>query len=145
MREYYNKNSFKIGINFFLLILNLIFFSNYNCNYYIKESFINQTIHDNNNLTQGRIFLCTLYNNEAAMAYIQIWRLYNYIDKFIIVTSNITHSGKAKNISFNLFEKDIRPYMDKIDIISFSNICNKKEYPHSDTYWCIEKSQLPHC
>ena len=60
------------------------------------------------------------------MAYIQIWRLYDYVDKFIIVTSNITHSGSAKNISFNIFEKDIQQYMNKIDIINFNNLLLKK-------------------
>ena len=133
MRENNNKNCFKI----FLLILNIIF----SLNYYNINLYINHIIKGNNNITQGRIFLCTLYNNEAAMAYIQVWRLYNYIDKFILITSNITHSGNSKNISFNIFEKDLQPYMNKIDIISFNNICNKKEYPLSDPYWCIEKSQ----
>ena len=33
------------------------------------------------------------------------------------------------------FEENIRPYMDKIDIANFDNICNKKEYP-SDNSFC---------
>jgi hypothetical protein len=32
------------------------------------------------------------------MAYLHILRLYDNIDKFIIVTSNITHSGLSKVI-----------------------------------------------
>ena len=82
-----------------------------------------------------------MYNNEAEMAYIHIWRLYNYIDKFIIVISNITHSNLPKNISFKPFEENIQPYMKKIDIINFNNICNRKEYPSDNLAWCLEKSQ----
>ena len=89
----------------------------------------------------SRIFLCTLYNNEAEMIYIHIWRLYDYIDKFIILTSNISHSGLPKNISLQPFEQNIKPYFNKIDLVNFNNICNRKEYPNDDYKWCIEKSQ----
>ena len=80
-------------------------------------------------------------NNEAEMAYIHIWRLYDFVDKFIIVTSNITHSGLPKNITFKSFNLNIRPFMNKVDIVNFNNICNKKEYPHLNSIWCIERSQ----
>ena len=69
---------------------------------------------------KGRIFVSFMYNNEAEMAYIHIWRLYNYVDKFIIVISNITHSNHPKNVSFSPFEENIQPYMKKIDIINFN-------------------------
>jgi hypothetical protein len=82
-----------------------------------------------------------MYNNEAEMAYIQIWRLYDYIDKFIFVISNKTFSNYPKNFSFKPFEDNIRPYMDKIDIANFDNICNRKEYPSDNLIWCFEKSQ----
>ena len=75
------------------------------------------------------------------MAYIHIWRLYDYIDKFIIVISNITHSGLSKPISFKPFEQNIKQYMNKIDIVNFNNICNRNEYQDSNNIWCIEKSQ----
>ena len=54
----------------------------------------------------GRIFICAVYNNEAEYAYIHLWRLYDYIYKFIIVVSNMTFSGFPKNISFEPFEKN---------------------------------------
>ena len=97
--------------------------------------------HNINNSFDGRIFLCTLYNNEAEIAYVHVWRLYDFIDKFIFVTSNITYSGLSKNFSFEPFEENIKPYMDKIDIVYFNNICNKKEYPKANSIWCIENSQ----
>ena len=93
------------------------------------------------NNSYNRIFLCTLYNNEAEMIYIHIWRLYDYIDKFIVVTSNISHSGQPKNISLKPFEQNIKHFLDKVDIVNFNNICNRKEYPEDDDLWCIEKSQ----
>jgi beta-1,4-mannosyl-glycoprotein beta-1,4-N-acetylglucosaminyltransferase len=101
----------------------------------------NKNIQNNNISDSGRIFLCTLYNNEVEQAYILIWRLYDFIDKFILVISNITHSNQPKNFTFKSFEKNIQKYMDKIDIVHFNNVCNKIEYPQSDKNWCIESSQ----
>ena len=89
----------------------------------------------------GRIFVSFMYNNEAEMAYIHIWRLYNYVDKFVIITSNKTFSGLPKNITFSPFEKKIRRFMNKVDIVNFDNICNRKKYPTENIVWCIEKSQ----
>lgn len=94
-----------------------------------------------NKLFNGRIFVSFMYNNEAEMAYIHIWRLYNYIDKFIIVISNITHSNISKIVSFRPYEENLKPYLKKIDIVNFNNICNRKEYPFDNQFWCLEKSQ----
>ena len=93
------------------------------------------------NKNKGRIFLCTLYNNEVEMAYIHIWRLYNYVDKFIFIVSNNTYSRLPKNFTFHPFEPNIKSYMNKIDIVTFNNICNRKEYPDSSPIWCFEYSQ----
>ena len=93
------------------------------------------------NKNYRRIFLCTLYNNEAEMAYIHLWRLYDYIDRFIIMTSNVTYTGIIKNITFKPFEDKINKYMNKIDIVFFNNICNYTEYPNLNKIWCIEYSQ----
>ena len=96
---------------------------------------------NNNNSFHGRIFVSFGYNNEAEMAYIHIWRLYDYVYKFIIIISNITFSGNPKNFSFKPFEENIRPYMNKVDIANFNNICNREEYPSDNLFWCLEKSQ----
>ena len=126
----YNKiykltlRNYKFALIFiFLIILSTEYFFNFSSHY------------------DGRIFLCTLYNNEAEMAYIHIWRLYNYVYKFIIVTNNITYTGNPKNITFKPFEKDIQPYMDKVEVVYFNNVCNKKEYPKKNRVWCNELSQ----
>jgi beta-1,4-mannosyl-glycoprotein beta-1,4-N-acetylglucosaminyltransferase len=65
----------------------------------------------------------------------------NYVDKFIIVVSNMTYSGLHKNFTFESFGKNIQPYMDKIDIVYFNNICNKKQYSIFNSIWCHEASQ----
>ncbi len=130
------QNKFTFFFKFFIVfILSNLFFTS-------KIRLLN--IHNEINKYSshhGRIFLCTLYNNEAEIAYIHFWRLYNYVDKFIIVISNITNSGVPKNFSFKSFEKDIHPFRNKIDIVEFNNICNKKEYPTLNFFWCIEHSQ----
>ena len=92
---------------------------------------------DNN----GRVFICATYNNEEEMAYIHLWRLYDYVDKFIIVVSNLTYSLQPKNVTFDLFKKELKQYKDKIDIVYFDNKCNKELYPNVDLIWCIEKCQ----
>jgi len=119
---------------FFLLFL--LYFTKINPIWNIVSNFNNNTGNSIN-----RIFVCTLYNNEAETAYVHIWRLYDYVYKFIIVVSNITHSGNPKNITFKSFEKDIKRYMDKVDIVNFDNVCNKDEYPNTSIPWCIEHSQ----
>ena len=89
----------------------------------------------------GRIFIIFLYNNEAEFAYIYLWRLYNYVDRFLFMVSNETFTGLPKNITFSPYEKDIEQYMNKVDIVYFDNVCNKKEYPTLSPIWCFENSQ----
>ena len=90
---------------------------------------------------KGRIFDCFMYNNEADMAYVHIWRLYDYVDKFIIIVSNQTFTNLSKSVSFSPFEENIRQYKNKIDVAYFNNICNKNEYYSDNLIWCLENSQ----
>jgi len=129
------KNAFKY--QFKNIYIYKIFIISILCFYFI---FIILNIKFVKNLN-GRVFISFMYNNEAEMAYVHIWRLYDYIDKFIILVSNRTFSNNPKNFSFFPFEEKIRPYMNKIDIVNFNNICNRKEYPSVDLIWCFEKSQ----
>ena len=89
-----------------------------------------------------RIFDTWMYNNEAEMAYIRIWRLYDYVDYFIIVVSNYTHTGMQKIISFRPFTKDLEKYQSKIRIVYVDGVlCDNVTYPHEDYPWCVEKTQ----
>ena len=133
------NNIFKIKICFvlMLLVLQIVLFSQV----LSLKMIFNSKITDNDISSYERIFLCTLYNNEAEMAYIHIWRLFEYVDKFIIIVSNITYSGVPKNVTFKSFEQNIHPYLNKVDIVYFNNICKKNEYPTWDVTWCKEMSQ----
>ena len=131
-----NIKLIKLFIIFIILILYFIVIP--------KILKINPTWNNNNNTNnnyEGRVFLCATYNNEEEMAYIQIWRLYDYLDKFIIVVSNQTHSLQPKNVTFDLFKKELEQYKDKIDIVYFNNVCNRDLYSGDYLNWCIEKSQ----
>ena len=55
--------------------------------------------------------------------------LYLYINKFIIVVSNITHFGKLKKITFKSFAKNMSYFIVKIDIVYYDNVYNRKEHP----------------
>ena len=88
-----------------------------------------------------RVFDTWMYNNEAEMAYIRLWRLYDYVDHFIIIVSNFTHSGVPKTLSFKPFTQDIEKYRKKIHIVYPSILCNNETYPYEDKSWCIEKTQ----
>ena len=125
---------------FFISILFFISFTSLNINNHknLKQKKRNK---NNNNSFHGRIFVSFMYNNEAEMAYIHIWRLYDYVDKFIIMISNKTFSNIPKNFSFIPYEEEIKPYMNKVDIVIFNNICNRKAYPKFNSVWCFEKSQ----
>ena len=48
-----------------------------------------------------------------------------YVDKFIIVVSNRTHSGLPKKVTFEPFEKEINQYKDKADIVYFDPYISK--------------------
>ena len=75
------------------------------------------------------------------MAYIHIWRLYDYVDKFIIVVSNLTYSLQPKNVTFDLYKKELKRYKNKIDIVYYDNICNREIYPGMPLNWCMDRSQ----
>ena len=77
---------------------------------------------------------------KQKFAHILFWRLYNYVYKFIVVISNMTHSGLQKMLLL-IFKNDIEKYMDKIDIVYFNNICVQKRYYNYKLRWCFEMSQ----
>ena len=79
-----------------------------------------------------------MYRNEADTLYIHLWRLYDYVDKFIIVFSNATYTGIPQNLTFEPFEKEIKQYMDKVDIAYFDHTCNRVLYPESPQLRCID-------
>ena len=89
---------------------------------------------------KGRVFDIFMYNNEASMAYVRIWREAPYVDYFIIVFSNVTLSGQKRQISFKEFEKDLEPYKDKLIFAYFNGECDSS-YKSKDLNWCRETTQ----
>lgn len=75
-----------------------------------------------------RIFDCFTYFQESFMLYIRLWRMNPYVYKFIIVTSDISHSGIPINVSFYPYEKEIMKYRDKIILKKISMKKIKKEW-----------------
>ena len=76
-----NKKIFIIGIIIVLFIIFFIVLINI-LNIHLIEKIIN---YYKNNKIDGRIFYCTVYNNEAEMAYILIWRLYDYVINLLLL------------------------------------------------------------
>ena len=90
---------------------------------------------------KGRMFYCALYNNEAAMLYITLWRMFEYVDYFLIMYSNISFSGKSKEVFFTPFEPEIKLYQDKIIYINIDHfMCNHDKYPRDGPPFCFEKT-----
>ena len=75
--------SFKLAIIITLLIIYNLFCNISNNNIHKNFNQI-KTFKENNNSFNGTIFVSFMYNNEAEMAYIHLWRLYDYVDKFIL-------------------------------------------------------------
>ena len=89
-----------------------------------------------------RIFDTWMYNNEAEMAYIRLWRLYDYVDYFIILISNTTFSGLQKRITFHPFQNEIKRFEDKMRIVYVpGNYTYKEFYGDYSAAWEHENSQ----
>ena len=89
---------------------------------------------------KGRVFDNFMYNNEAYMAYVRIWRHAPYVDYFIIVYSNVTFSNMNKTITFEPFTREIQEYRDKIILVPFDGSCDRKKH-WGTSHWCREKTQ----
>ena len=79
-----------------------------------------------------KIFDCFMYFNEDLILDIRLHELYDKVEKFIIVESCFTHSGKRKNFNFKL--DNYKKFSDKIDYIQIQH--NPKdlwEYKEKDS------------
>ena len=119
-------------------ILNIIF--NYDGNFLTFANLKKQDDFVTNFTKKIRIFDTFMYNNEASQAYVRIWRYAPYVDYFIIIYCNQTHSGQPKPITFEPFTKEIEKYKDKIRIVQYTPGTLKHKYT-KDKAWQLEKSQ----
>ena len=59
-----------------------------------------------------RIFDCFMYFDEDVVLDLRLNYLNSYVDKFVIVESNFTHSGKKRKLNFDI--KNFEKFKDKI-------------------------------
>ena len=63
---------------------------------------------------------CTMINDELDMLEIRLNILYPFIEKFVLVESNRTHSGKPKEINFLKHKDRFEKFMDKIIFLQYN-------------------------
>ena len=72
-----------------------------------------------------KIFDCFMYFNEDLILEIRLNELYKYVEKFIIIESNYTHSGEFKEYNFDI--EKFNKFKDKIIYLVYEEISNKIE------------------
>tara|TARA_B100001057_G_scaffold392070_1_gene400531 strand:+ start:1650 stop:2534 length:885 start_codon:yes stop_codon:yes gene_type:complete len=93
-----------------------------------------------------KIIDCTTYYSEDLMLDIRFNILNKYVDKFIIVESKYSHSGKQKKLNFNI--NNFQKFKDKIEYLIIedepkgisNNINNLSEIKRKNSLLRIEKS-----
>tara|TARA_B100001121_G_C18622507_1_gene590067 strand:+ start:54 stop:938 length:885 start_codon:yes stop_codon:yes gene_type:complete len=93
-----------------------------------------------------KIIDCTTYYSEDLMLDIRLNILNKYVDKFIIVESKYSHSGKPKKLNFNI--NNFQKFKDKIEYLIIedepkdisNNINNLSEIKRKNSLLRIEKS-----
>ncbi len=78
------------------------------------------------NWVMTMIYDCFLYYDEDMLLDLRLKTLGKYVDKFVIVESTHTFTGKSKKLNFNL--NDFSEYQDKIIYVVFDEI------PHQDAW-----------
>ena len=97
--------------NFFVFFLFSFFF------FFWDEKYISIDVIIKNR----RIFDLFLYNGESDILYIRLWKLYPFVDHFIICFPSLTFSGLKNEISFSPYELDFKKYFDKVYIHFFDS------------------------
>ena len=136
------KRSNSKNYSFFYFSIVLLFsFFHYRNGFKIEEDYLNIgmefDVEEDNISHNFRIFDTFMYNNEASQAFVRIWRYAPYVDYFIIIYCNKSHSGQAKTITFEPFTKEIEQYKDKIRLVSFSPEDSIHTYKNTAT-WRLE-------
>ena len=78
-----------------------------------------------------KIFDCTTYYNEDLMLEVRFNMLDKYVDKFIVVEAKYSHSGKKKELNFNL--KNFPKFKNKIIYIIIDQEPDNIIYQNKDT------------
>lgn len=84
-----------------------------------------------------KVYDCFMYNNEDMLLDIRLNYLNNFVDKFIIVESSLTHSGKKKKLKFDInkyykFKNKIRYIVVKNSPIIVKSFYKNKKIWHKN-------------
>ncbi|MDC3127492.1 hypothetical protein OA498_02355 [Candidatus Pelagibacter bacterium] len=85
------------------------------------------------------IYDCFQYFNEDHIVDLRLNILNNFIDKFIIVESTVTHQGKTKKLNFDL--NNYKKFKDKINYIVVDDTPSQIKKPHEGGDSLVEKHQ----
>ncbi len=93
-----------------------------------------------------KIIDCTTYYSEDLMLDVRLNILNEYVDKFVIVESKFSHSGKPKSLNFDI--NNFKKFKDKIDYLVIEkepngidpNLENKSAIKRTNSLLRIEQS-----
>ncbi len=92
----------------------------------------------------SRIYDCFSFSNELDVLEIRLHELYSVVDKFVIIESNITHSGSQKILHFEANRERFRRFADKIiHVPLMSSDTLPLRAPH-ESAWQRERAQRDH-
>lgn len=82
-----------------------------------------------------KIYDCFPFFNELDVLEIRFKEMYNTVDYFVLVESNVSHSGKPKEYIFEQNKERFAPYLDKVRHIKVDDM------PETNDSWVREKFQ----
>ena len=68
-----------------------------------------------------------MFNDELDLLESRLEYLYDHVDHFVLVESNVTHRGAPKTIFYSLYKDRFEKYQDKITHILTTDIPKKLE------------------
>lgn len=68
-----------------------------------------------------KIFDCFMFFNELELLELRLMELYNFVDHFVLVEANKTHTGKPKELLFEKNKHKYKKYLDKIIHVKVKN------------------------
>lgn len=97
----------------------------------------------------GKIYDCFNFFNELDILELRLNILYEYVDKFIIVESSVTHSGEHKPFYFEENKSRFDKFIDKIEVvkildtpINFVNLPLSDDIVVNEIYKHIETQKI---
>ena len=77
-----------------------------------------------------KVYDCITFSNERLLYNLRLNILYKFVDRFIVIEANYTHSGNKKKINFNV--NHYPKYKKKITHIILKQVSPELQYPNKD-------------